>query len=566
MLLCYNFFRKIQKGDYEISNFITKYMNKNYKKLLIVFSIAITIFSIGIVYKTFQNDTFFNIAIGKHILENGIDMKEHFCWIDDDLYYTHSHWIFDIVIYLIYNSFGFAGIYVTTVLFTIFTSVTLFLFLCKRNRSPIISFFITLISMYVVKSCFTARSQIISFVCFIIEIFCLEQFIETNKKRYALTLIIISIIVANFHAATWPLLLVLCMPYIAASFLNILSSKNIYGICIKRLKRKIEKLPKDSEKIAIYEQDIKDYERIINERKSEYADYKVVRREHYNTKNLVILMIIIALTGLLTPTHGTPYTYIVKSMFGESNFENNLSIDYINEMQPITPITNIAFIVFTVILLSFLVFLPTKIKTEHGFLIAGLYIMALSSGRYVYLLVLLGSFVINDLMTQATNLLIKDDIEALEKFFSNTICAIITIIFIAIFSTSMFLDYQQSDYVDEKEYPVAAVEYIKENLDYKNIRIFNSYNNGSYLMLNDIPVFIDSRLDVYCSEFNNTDIFYDFIQISTGNKNYNEIFEKYNFTHVLLKPDDKAQQYICKDSNYNIIFEDDNYILYEKVN
>ena len=49
-------------------------MNKNYKKILIVFSIAITIFSIGIVYKTFQNDTFFNIAIGKHILENGIDM------------------------------------------------------------------------------------------------------------------------------------------------------------------------------------------------------------------------------------------------------------------------------------------------------------------------------------------------------------------------------------------------------------------------------------------------------------------------------------------------------------
>ena len=64
--------------------FITKHMNKTYKKLLIIFSIAITIFSIGIVFKTFQNDTFFNIAIGKHILENGIDMKEHCCWVEDD--------------------------------------------------------------------------------------------------------------------------------------------------------------------------------------------------------------------------------------------------------------------------------------------------------------------------------------------------------------------------------------------------------------------------------------------------------------------------------------------------
>ena len=66
-------------------------------------------------------------------------------------------------------------------------------------------------------------------------------------------------------------------------------------------------------------------------------------------------------------------------------------------------------------------------------------------------------------------------------------------------------------------------KYIKNNLEYEKIRIFNSYNNGSYLMLNNIPVFIDSRLDVYCSEFNDPDIFYDFIQASTGNINYNEI-------------------------------------------
>ena len=541
-------------------------MKINYKKLLIVFSIAITIFSIGIVYKTLQNDTFFNIAIGKHILENGIDMKEHFCWVDDDLYYTHSHWIFDIIIYLLYNSFGFTGIYVTTILFTVFTSMALFLFLCKRNHSPVISFFITLMSIYLVRSSFTARSQIISFVCFIIEIFCIEQFIETNKKKYALTLIIISIIVANFHAATWPLILVLFMPYVVSGLSNTLSSKNIYRMCIKRLQRKINKLPKNSDKIAIYEKDIADYERIIADRKSEYADYKIVRQKNYNTRNLIILMIIIAFTGLLTPTHGTPYTYIIKSMFGESNFENNLSIDYILEMQPTVPISNIAFIVFTVILISFLIFLPTKLKTEHGFLLAGLYIMALSSNRYIYLLVFLGSFVLNDLITQATNLLIKDDIEALEKFFSNTICGIITIAFISIFSVSTFLDTIQCSYVDQKEYPVAAVKYIKENLDYKNIKIFNSYNNGSYLMLNDIPVFIDSRLDVYCSEFNDTDIFYDFIKVTTGEKNYKEVFNKYNFTHILLKPSEKIQQYICEDSNYNIIFEDKNYILYEKVN
>lgn len=541
-------------------------MNRTHKKLIISFSIIIAIFSFGIVFKTFQNDTFFNIAIGKHILENGIDMKEHFCWVNDSLYYTHSHWIFDIIIYLIYNSFGFTGIYISSIILTIFTTIALFLFLYKRNKSPVISLFVTLLSMYIVKDCFTARSQIISFICFIIEIFCLEQFIETNKKRYAISLIIISIIVANFHAATWPLLIVLFMPYIAASLCNVCTSKNIYKLCIKRLEKKISKLSKDSPKVELYQKDIEDYKKILTERKSEYATYKVVRKERYNTKNLIILMIIIILTGFLTPTHGTPFTYIIKSMFGKSNFENGLSIDYISEMQPMVPIGSIPFIVFTILLLAFLIFLPTKLRTEHGFLIFGLYIMALSSQRYVYLLVLLGSFVLNDLIVQATNLLIKNDIETLEKIFSNTISAIILIFLTTIFSVSNFLDIKSTNYVNEKVYPVAAVEYIKNNLDYKNIRIYNSYNNGSYLMLNEIPVFIDSRLDVYCSEFNDTDIFYDFIQVANANAHYDKVFEKYDFTHILLQTEDKIVDYINKDKNYNIIYEDEYYILYEKLN
>ena len=129
-------------------------MEKKQKKLIVILSLAITIFTIGIVFKTFQNDTFFNIAIGKHILENGIDMQEHFTWAEDDLYYSHSHWLFDIVTYLIYNQFGFLGIYLSIIIFTTVIGITLFILLTKRNKSPIISFFITLMSLYIIKDCF----------------------------------------------------------------------------------------------------------------------------------------------------------------------------------------------------------------------------------------------------------------------------------------------------------------------------------------------------------------------------------------------------------------------------
>ena len=114
---------------------------KNFsKKTLIVFSIIIAIFIIGIVQKEFQNDTFFNISIGKYILENGIDMQEHWAFTEG-LTYTFSHWAFDILTYLIYNVFNFTGIYNFTIILSILTYITLFYCLYKRSNKPLIKKF-----------------------------------------------------------------------------------------------------------------------------------------------------------------------------------------------------------------------------------------------------------------------------------------------------------------------------------------------------------------------------------------------------------------------------------------
>lgn len=543
----------------------TQMKETNQKRALVFLSIIVAIFTIGIVYKTLQNDTFFNIAIGKHLLENGIDMKEHFTWADDDLYYTHSHWLFDIIVYLIYNASGFLGIYITTIILSCLISITLFLLSSKNSKSPVMGFLITLMSVYIIKDCFTPRSQIISFFFFIIEIYCIEKFIDTSKFKYALILIVGSILVANIHAATWPLILILFLPYIGASCCNLLTSKFIYTQCIKNLEKKIKKLPETSKKIDEYKKDIEDYKRIIAERKSEYANYKIIRKEHYNTKKLIILMIIISLTGFITPIHGTPYTYIFKSMFGPSNFENGIiSINYINEMQPVIPLSNLAFLLFTILFIAVLAFLPSKIKTEHGLLIAGLYVMSLTSVRYVYLLIFLGCYVLTDILSNVVNLLIPDDMEILNKIINLPITFIVLLILVVPFTTSQLIKKYEVNYVKESLYPTKTVEYIKENIDYKNMRVYNSYNFGSYLMLHDIPVFIDSRLDVYCSEFNDTDIFKDYIQASHGDVHYDDVFDKYDFTHILLYKDELLYRYLIKDISYDVIYEDDYFALFTK--
>lgn len=190
--------------------------------------------------------------------------------------------------------------------------------------------------------------------------------------------------------------------------------------------------------------------------------------------------------------------------------------------------------------------------------------MTLSSNRYIALLIFLGNYVLADLITQAYNSFISNDVSPIEKFLLHPIIVILLIISFSSFSTAELLEKIDISYTDESFYPVGATNYILENLDYKNIKIYNSYNTGSYLMFHNIPVFIDSRLDVYCSEFNNTDVFHDYISISNDTEYYEDIFSKYNFSHILLSNDDLVYKYIKRDSNYKLLYEDENFTLFER--
>lgn len=531
-------------------------------KINILFTLIIAIITISIVPKAFQNDTFFNISIGKYILENGIDMQEHFSWISG-LKYTYSHWAFDIIIYIIYSKFSFLGIYIFTILLSIIINISLYYLLYKLNKNPIISFFVVIVFSFLNMHHYVARSQIVSFLGFIIEIYCIEKIIETDEKKYGLIIFIIGIIIANFHAATWPLIFVLFIPYIVASFFNYFSDKNIYTKLKNKSENKLKNLSNNDPKCKKIKEDIEIYEKIIN-KSNNASSYKIIKRSNYNTKHLLIVMILTIITGFLTPIHDVPFTYIIKSMFGYSNFENLKSIHYISEMQPIVPASSIALLIFLVFLIEFLIFLPTKLKLEHGFLILGLLIMTLTSKRYITLLIFLGSYVIADLINQAFNIYVTNDTKVFEKFLTSNIIVFFIISSCITYTIYKLINNRNTEFFSNKNYPINATQYILENIDYKKMRIYNDYDFGSYLMLNEIPVFIDSRLDVYCSEFNHTDIFKDFISIKSDTQYYEDIFTKYDFTHILLKNDELILKYLKRDTKYNVIYEDEYFTLFER--
>ena len=222
--------------------------SENKKKINVNFGIVaiilIAIFCICITPVTFQNDTYYTIKIGELIKNSGIDMIDHFSW-HENLNYTYPHWLYDLLTYLIYSIGEFKGIYIVTCILSVILGISIFTVNSKLTKNKSISFIVTIGALYMLQDYITARAQLVTFILFIWEIFFIEKFLQNKKMWYGIGLIIISILIANLHVATWPFFFVLFLPYIAENVIAVLADTIIYKkINIFMLKSKIKILSK----------------------------------------------------------------------------------------------------------------------------------------------------------------------------------------------------------------------------------------------------------------------------------------------------------------------------------
>lgn len=537
----------------------------------IVAIILIAIFCVCITPRTLQNDTFYSIKIGELIKNNGIDMMDHFSW-HENLSYTYPHWLYDFLTYFIYLIAGFKSIYIVTCILSALLGISVFFVNSKTTKSKPISFIITIGVMYALKPYIAARAQLVTFILFIWELYCIERFIENKKIRYAITLVIISTLIANLHVATWPFFFILFLPYVAEYIISVVSDIVIYKKTKKLvIKHKMKVAQKNNNIERIKELQIKlneleeKNEKIKQKRKDTNKNsYKILLNKNDNVKFLIIVMVICAFTGLLTPTGDTPYTYLYKTMKGNTT-EN------ISEHQPLTLINNTEAICTLVILLSILTFTKTKIKLSDLFFVGGLCYLMFSSRRQFSMLVLIGSVVLGRLVVDMITRYSKNGLKDVDDVVKNNLVLVLLTILMGIFSYNSIKPVLDDKFVSEKSYPVSACDFILENIDLSTAKFYNEYNYGSYMLFRGIPVFIDSRADLYAPEFSGNkdeDIFSDFINTSSISKYYEDTFEKYNITHVILGKKSKTNLIINKshDENYKEIYSDDNFVIYERLN
>lgn len=540
-----------------------KTIDKSSIRFTIMAIVLIAIFCFSIAPVTLQNDTFYTIKIGEHVLKNGIDMKDPFSW-HENLEYTYPHWLYDVGIYLIYNIGGQLGIYISTIVLSIILGITMYLVNTKLTKNKLTSFILTIGAMYLLKDYIAARAQLVTFILFILTVYFIEMFLETKKKRYAVGLIIIPIIIANVHLAVFPFYFILYLPYVVEYMVYILSHSKIIFLSAKTeiLHKKIlkttdeVKIQKIREKINTLEPKIK---KAVDKREKINANpYKIRLEGNNNVKALIIIMIICLFTGLLTPLGFTPYTYLVKTMQGTTTHN-------ISEHLPLTLVNNMNFMCILVLFIAILTFTDTKIKLRDLFMLAGLVLLTFYTRRQFSMFTLICVIILNKLINA---LLDKYDPEGCKKAISKMTTITGMVVTICLVLTVSILQYKpkiKDDFTDKKSYPVDAATYILENLDINNIKLYNEYNFGSYLLFRGIPVFIDSRADLYAPEFNpGVEIFNDYINLSGLNTDdVEEKLDKYGITHMLMFKSSKLKRYVEQNKEeYILLYEDNNFCLF----
>ncbi|HAM88218.1 MAG: hypothetical protein US83_C0010G0037 [Candidatus Falkowbacteria bacterium GW2011_GWC2_38_22] len=457
-------------------------------------------------------------------------------WVDHE-------WLLNLISYLIYTKFGY---FILNIIFAFIAFLVFFLlnfYLIKKYIRDYLHFLliisIELIAIIGILPHSGVRMQEFSVLMFLVELILLDKFYETSKQKTLFFLPLLFLIWANLHGGFMIGLFVLWLFWI----INIIAPK------------------------------------IINKFKINYFEYKA------NTNKVLLLVAILSsLSVFITPYHYKYFSFML-------SYTNTYYMKHISEwlpayLPPIIYSQQLYFIIFSLIII-FLFLNKKQSKINLWYLVLGfvLFVSALKSRRN-FPLFFIASI---PLITIATSNFNKENFKAFYALLFSKYLKM-NLVFVLLLSMAMFLlstNFTNTPFQNEKfcsAYPCEGLKSIK-NLPQENLKIFNDYGSGGFLVWNwpNQKIFIDGRLPMLI--VNNHSLleeYYDFfdkeqisdnikmhdINLVQGKKyktnNYNW-FEK-TFLGMKNKKEkiNPLEEYLLNSSEWKKIFEDENFFIYYK--
>ena len=467
------------------------------------------IFAIPIMFITpmfVEHDTWFLLNTGRYIMQNGFPTVEPFT-MHQNLAFMIPQWLSAVSFWLIYKYAGSFGLWLLRALMiSLYSYISYKLCMLVSNNNLNCSCVLTLISTFVFFKFCTVRPQIYTSTIFLFELYLLENLSLTQKKKYAICLPFVSLLLINCSCAMWPMFFVLALPYIVESFLK--SNKFFEA-------NPCPKIP------------------------------------------LFTSLAFSFLAGFINPYGFTGMTYLLRS-FGQE--EINTAVI---EMQPPTYRLGLGVLVLIAFVISVYIFVKGTYKPRYFFLTAGTTVLALMSIRNCNIFAIASIFPLAFLLRNYNMDFKIDSNPKNRKMFSFATTIMACLLLTAGLKTTVnFVELDQ-----EEHEPKAAIDCILEDNDPDDVRLYTIMDYGSYAEFRGIKAFADTRMEVLVKENNKQkDFLAEWIELQKGNIHYKKFLEGYDFTHILtFKNEDSTDilyTYLCEDPDYKILYEDEGYCVF----
>lgn len=442
-----------------------------------------------------DNDAYWIINSGRYVLENGIPHIEPFT-LHEGLHFVMQQWLTAVSFAAIYDLAGTVGLLLFVFILFVLTVFAVYqLCLLISNGNQLVSYMVAVADTLILFIFMTTRPYPISLLLFLLEIILLERWVRNKKNMELLLLPMLSLLLINFHGAMWPFLFVIALPYVIDSF---------------------------------------------------PFHFKMLKGEGYPKKPILMALLLSVVAGFINPYGLEAMTYLFRS-YGYQNISA-----YVSEMKPpdFQGVTGIVVLgVFFLVGAVYLFAKQPRTKVRYALLTLGTGYLALSSVRSLSLFAICGfpflAYALRDIKPPFR------DSAVLKPRIRNLIIYCLIIISIGTFVFQM----GESRKTIDPTNPIDATNYIIEELQSPQIRLYADYNWGGYLEFRGLKPFIDARAEVFVKANNGArDILDDMIAMYRGELHYTKFVSIYQFNVLLVKEGDLMATYLAEDHQYTLAY------------
>ena len=457
---------------------------------------------------------------GRYIVNNGIPYTEPFT-IHEGLSYVAQQWLADCLFWKVYELLGFPGVVALVYVFAVTIYILTYnLLLLTSNGNKRFAFWGTFSGLFLMFLTFLrTRPQIISFMSWLVEIYCLELYARKEKKWPLFIIPLISVVEINCHAALWLMVPALIVPFLA------------------------------------------DYLPISR---------KLSKTEIHGSWKLPALILLISLAaGFINPYGLRAMLLVFRSLGGD--------MSYIIELKPLSA-ENLGFSLFIIYIMVSTVILfmgsfPLSARSLM-MLLGGLVAAFMAIRNFPIFIIAVSPYTAEKLsvmLSEKPPRQEKAPDDSINPKFRVVMKAVICLIYIVFIGWLLFriisgIAFPGPDGVAAAVEPVADYLQAEQTRTDLKINVLSGFSDGAYLGFREFRYYIDARAEVYLKSNNGVkDYLEEYFDVTLrGTKDHRELLREYNFTHVLApKSNGLYLNALREDSCLQTVFENGEYCLFE---